>query len=97
MGTEEATIFLGNEYDDALRDAIHTVLVRSAAVGIDKLWGVGGSQEIETLVVWLGIDSITIEAETFVGLTIAGPKAIVEDIARQVRQILRASDSARQR
>ncbi|AZG14876.1 hypothetical protein [Cupriavidus pauculus] len=96
MGTEEATIILGNEYDDALRDAIHTVLVRNGAVGIDKLWGVGGSQEIENLVVRLGIDLITIEAETFVGLTIAGPKAIVEDIARQVGQI-HSSDCTRER
>jgi hypothetical protein len=89
MGKETATIILGDEYDDALRDALRAVLVRNGAVGIDKSWGVGGSQEIEALVIRLGSDLITIEAETFVGLTVAGPKAVVEDIALQVRQQLR--------
>ena len=89
MSKEIATIILGDEYDDTIRDALRTVLVRSGAVGIDKIWAVGGSQEIETLVIRLGSDLITIEAETFIGLTVTGPKAVVEDIALLVRQQLR--------
>ncbi|MCY1498256.1 hypothetical protein D9M68_322400 [compost metagenome] len=88
MSEETATIILGDEYDDALRDALLAVLVRNGAVGIDKSWGVGGSQEVEVLVISLGGDLITIEAETFVGLTVSGSKAIVEDIALQVRRQL---------
>ncbi|MCY1279420.1 hypothetical protein D9M70_281740 [compost metagenome] len=88
MSEETATIILGDEYDDALRDALLAVLVRNGAVGIDKTWGVGGSQEVEVLVISLGGDLITIEAETFVGLTVSGSKAIVEDIALQVRRQL---------
>lgn len=89
MGKETATIILGDEYDNALRDALRAVLVRSGAVGIDKYWGIGGSQEIEALVIRVRGDLITIEAETFVGLSLTGPKAVVEDIALQVRQQLR--------
>lgn len=92
MSKELATITLGDEYDEVTRDALRTVLVRNGAVGIDKSWGVGGSQEIETLIVRLGSDLITVEAETFVGLTIVGPKAVVEDVARQVRQQLKKSN-----
>jgi len=90
MGKETATIILGDEYDDALRDALCAVLVRSGAIDIDKSWGLGGSQEVESMVIRLGCDSITIEAETFVGLSITGPKALVEDIALRVRQQLMA-------
>ncbi|MDQ1761375.1 hypothetical protein RAS14_16535, partial [Achromobacter aegrifaciens] len=61
-------IILGDEYDDALRDALRIVLVKRGAVGVDKTWGVGGSQEIDALVVRLGSDLITVEAETFVDL-----------------------------
>lgn len=89
MSKEIATIILGDEYDDTIRDALLAVLVRSGAVGIDKTWAVGGSQEIETMVIKLGGDVITIEAETFVGLTVTGPKAVVEAIALLVKQQLR--------
>lgn len=89
MGKETATIILGDEYNNALRDALRAALVRSSAVGIDKAWGVGGSQEVETLVVRVGSSLIMIEAETFVGLTVTGPRAVVEDIALQVRQQLK--------
>lgn len=82
-------IILGDEYDDVLRDALRIVLVKSGAVDVDKTWGVGGSQEIEALVVRLGSDLITVEAETFVGLTVSGPSEIVKDIALKVRMQLR--------
>lgn len=89
MSKETAKIILGDEYDDVVRDALRTVLVRSGAVGIDETWGIGGSQEIEVLVIRIGSDLVTIEAETFIGLTVTGPKAVVEDIALLVRQQLR--------
>ncbi|HFL6174921.1 hypothetical protein [Pseudomonas aeruginosa] len=89
MSKETEKIILGDEYDDALRDALRAVLISSGAVGVDKIWGVGGSQEIESLVVRIGSDLITIEAETFIGLTVSGSKVVVEDIAFQVRRQLR--------
>ncbi|MGF0237461.1 hypothetical protein ACQR3P_01060 [Rhodococcus sp. IEGM1300] len=88
MSNETVTIILGDEYDDALRDALCAVLVRIGAVRIDKSWGIGGSQEVEALIVRVGNALVAIEAETFVGLTVAGPKAVVEDIALQVRRQL---------
>ena len=93
MNTEKTTIILGDEYDDALRDALLTVLKRNQAVGIDKSWEVAGSQQLELFKVNLRGDSITIESETYVGLTISGPRAAVEEIAGEVRAELKSSPS----
>lgn len=84
MSKEQKTINLGDEFDDALRDMLRIVLLKNQAVGVDKLWGVGGSQEIEVLQVRLGDELVTIESETYIGLTISGEKSLVEKIAKEV-------------
>ena len=94
MDIEQTKIILGDEYDDDLRDALRVVLLNNGAVGLDKSWGVGGSQEIETLQVKLGNDLITIESETFVGLTIKGPKLVAENLAQQVHDQGQKSQSS---
>jgi hypothetical protein len=88
-------IVLGDEYDDALRDALRAVLIRNGAVGLDKSWAVFGSQEIEDLQVQLGDERLEIEAETFVGLSIFGRQMTVEKIASQVRKQLIGNLKAR--
>jgi hypothetical protein len=88
VSKELETIVLGDEHDDALRDALRIVLVSCGAVGVDASWAVGGSQEVETIQIKLGSDLVTIESETFVGLTISGPKLVIDDIAKQVRRQL---------
>jgi hypothetical protein len=85
MNNEQTTINLGDEYDDVLRDVLRSVLLENQATGIDKSWGIGGSQEIEILKVRLGDDLVTVEAETYIGLTISGPKLTVEKLAEEVR------------
>ncbi|KRP57958.1 hypothetical protein [Pseudomonas trivialis] len=88
MTDEFASIVLGDEYDAVLRNALHIVLFRLGAVGIDKSWAVGGSQEIKVAEVELMGGKVKIESETFVGLTIFGPQFIVDEIADKVRQEL---------
>ncbi|WP_339489672.1 hypothetical protein [Pseudomonas sp. EL_65y_Pfl2_R95] len=88
MTDEFASIVLGDEYDAVLRNALHIVLFRLGAVGIDKSWAVGGSQEIEVAEVELMGGKVKIESETFVGLTIFGPEFIIDEIADKVRQEL---------
>ncbi len=78
------TIILGDEYDQKLRDALSTVLRNKVAIGVEKSWGLAGSQEIETINIRLGNDHITIESETFIGLSITGPEHIVENLSREV-------------
>lgn len=89
MNEDSTTVILGDEYDDAVRNALRVVLLREGAVGVDKSWAIGGSQEIEALQVKFGSSLLTIESETFVGLTISGPKFLVDDIVERVRRELR--------
>ena len=88
MSKELKTIVLGEEHDDALRCALRLVLVNNGATGIDASWGVGGSQEIEKIQVRFGSDLITIESETYIGLTISGPQLAIDDVASQVHRQL---------
>lgn len=88
MAEEQVSIILGDEYDDELRDALRAVLIENGAVDIDRAWGVGGSQEIEILQVMLGTNQITVEAETFIGLTVSGPKLVIDRVNSQVRDKL---------
>ncbi|QDQ26690.1 hypothetical protein FNU76_10125 [Chitinimonas arctica] len=91
MSIEQTTINLGDEYDNALRDALRAVLLNNKAMGVDTSWGIGGSQEIAMSKVRLGDGLITIESETYIGLTISGPKQIVEKLAEEVRKELNPS------
>ena len=85
---EKTNIILGDEYDDKLRDALMLTLKEEGAIPVDKSWAVAGSQEIEFLEVSLDSESVTIEAETYIGLSITGPQNIVERIAEKTRNRL---------
>lgn len=88
MNAHRKTINLGDEYDEKLREALRTVLVKKGAICNDKSWGVGGSQEIERIEVKLGEETVMVESETFIGLTITGLDEIVECLAQEVREQL---------
>ncbi|WP_447982767.1 hypothetical protein [Achromobacter kerstersii] len=81
MNDDIWSVVVGNEFDDTLRDSIRIVLDRIGAVCVDKSWGLGGSQEYEKLVFNVGGEQITIESETYIGITISGPRFLVEKIA----------------
>lgn len=88
MANDVRTIVLGDEYDETLKAALKAVLQKSGAIGLENSWSVGGSQELESVKVKIGNDVITIESETFVGLTVSGPNEIVEALAQRVRAYL---------
>lgn len=87
MIEEQVSIILGDEYDNTLRENLRTVLIRNGATTNESSWNVGGSQEIESLHIELEGRKITIEAETFVGLSISGPKSIIERIAYEIKEL----------
>ena len=87
MTPEHVKIRLGDEFDDALRDAVRTTLAEKGAVLTGKSWGVGGSQEIESLEAMVGGERVLIEAETYVGLTMSGAKTIVERLVEAIRAL----------
>jgi hypothetical protein len=88
MTSQPMTIRLGDEFDDALRDAVRTALVDMAVVPGEVSWGVGGSQEIETLQAVIDGERVIIEAETYAGLTVMGAEMTVRRVAAAVRAVL---------
>lgn len=79
---------LGDELDEQLSTALSAVLRRIGAIGGEPVWGVAGSQEIHSQVIMISGASITIESETFAGVTVTGPDALVDEIATLVKQQL---------
>jgi hypothetical protein len=74
-------LILGDEYDDDLR---HTLMAELAALGATiegHQWGLGGSQIIQTTKLRLGKDSLVVQSETYVGLSLSGPARIVDRVA----------------
>lgn len=74
-------LVLGDEYDDALRLALMDCLTELGADIAARQWGLGGSQIIDTTKISLGKDLLVVEAETYVGLSIAGEARIVDRVA----------------
>ena len=84
-GSNQKTLMLGTEYDDALRDAIRGVMRRLGAKKLSHNWVVVGSQEIETLEVLVGTDRVVVEAETYIGLSVCGPIEVVDRLQSMIK------------
>lgn len=83
------TKVLGSEHDRAVTKALQRVLRDMGAENVSRDWGVVGSQELATLKVTLNGQPLTIEAETYVGLSVTGEAQTVETIAARVDEIVR--------
>ena len=79
------TVVLGDEYDDALRRRTFVVLRRLGAEIAGGDWALAGSQEVETVRVRLNGAELTVEAETYVGLSLTGPADVEDGVAAAVR------------
>lgn len=82
------TLKLGEEFDEAARQALHQVLLDLNASMVDEKWGIGGSQEIETVTVRIEERELLVEAETYIGLTITGDDDLVTVVANLVSEKL---------
>ncbi len=77
-------IVLGDEYDDALFARLATEIAALGGVITDKEWTLGGSQEVTVFQIALPDGNIEAVAETYIGLSLRGPTALVEQLARRV-------------
>ena len=84
------TIRLGDEYDQRLRRALAEALQDMRGLPGEKSFGVGGSQEVDRMEVAIAGRRVTIEAETYMGLSVTGEEAIVEELARRVGERMSA-------
>ena len=80
------TVILGPEYDQHLRATVMKVMRQLGASVESRDWSVAGSQEVETVQARLARQEITIEAETYIGLSITGDENTINEISRRVRQ-----------
>jgi hypothetical protein len=78
-------IELGPEWDDVLLSKLHIAVKRAGGTMKELSWGVGGSQEVTTYRIQLPGGSIEVTAETYMGLIIRGPSALVQQIAAAVK------------
>ncbi len=78
-------IILGPEHDRELPMKLRSVLKNLGGVKLSQDWGVGGSQEITTWVFQIGDQQVTVGTETYMGLSIRGPRELVERIGMMVR------------
>lgn len=85
------TLVLGDEYDQQLRAALVQVMLQLGAVLENRNWVVSGSQEVETFLWQLAGQDITVEAETYMGLSISGDENTINDIAQRVSQAVQAA------
>ncbi len=83
MAEQHSTV-LGDEYDDALRGALLMILLEMGADLTDKSWSLGGSQVLEIIDFQLDGTLLRIEAETYMGLSITGPRSTVAEIERRL-------------
>jgi hypothetical protein len=79
-------VILGPEYDDRLRECLVSVLQELGARTASSSWGLGGSQELQEIQAVIGNEIITIESETYVGLSIQGNPDLIHRIANSIRQ-----------
>ena len=71
--------------DETDRQAIKAAKWALREVGASRhsgSWGVGGSQEVASEAWQHGSDILILEAETYIGLTLSGPEALVKRVAQ---------------
>lgn len=88
---ESKTVCLGAEYNHVLRDTLVTVLRDLGGRSSNHDWGLGGSQEIESLLVEIDGQTLVITSETYVGLSLTGPNNLVDEVRRLVEAKLQDS------
>jgi acetolactate synthase small subunit len=78
------TVILGAEFDQDLRQRVMDAMRELGASVTSGNRAVAGSQEIETLVVDLHGHAITVEAETYIGLSVTGEESKVDEILQRI-------------
>ena len=79
-------LLLGDEYDDALFARLCNAVERLGGSIKDREWVLGGSQEVATFEIELPDGRLQAIAETYVGLSLNGPEALVARVADETQK-----------
>jgi hypothetical protein len=77
-------LVLGNEYDDAVFQRLREAVARLGGTIKDRDWALGGSQEVTTFDIELPDGKLEAISETYMGLSLCGPEALVARVAREI-------------
>lgn len=83
----DVTKILGSEHDIDLTNAALQALGEHGADEVSRNWAVAGSQEISRALFSLNGSPLTLEAETYVGLSLTGERSIVDAVSARVAEI----------
>lgn len=89
----QKTVILGSEYNENVWQALKSVLKELGATPQDSSWGVGGSQELTSIKVSIAGKSIEVSSETYVGISISGDSALIDQIGSTVASRLWANSN----
>lgn len=81
---DSKTIAIGPELDPSLRQTLRDVLDGMGAEGPEGWWTVSGAADDDAVEVTVKGETLTIEAPTYVGLTVSGESSLVEEVAAMV-------------
>ena len=70
--------------DKATRKRLKAALRKAGAHRAGHWWGLGGSQEITRWTYLVNDAHLTVEAETYIGLTLSGEEAAVAAVTRHL-------------
>jgi len=78
-----------DESDQRAIEAVHWALRKVGARRRGGSWGVGGSQEVITEKWQRWLATLTLKAETYIGLSLSGPDRLVNQVAQLAADRLR--------
>ena len=80
----KTSITIGNEYDKELILVLSKVLQDLNAIKIDENTGLAGSQDLYLFTFDINGDILTIEIETYIGISLIGSKDLIEEIKNRI-------------
>lgn len=85
------TVILGAEYEKIVWDTLKGVLKELGGTVHDSNWGIGGSQELTSVDVIVSGQIISVESETYIGISVSGDSGLVDQIQKAVTSRLAAN------
>jgi hypothetical protein len=83
MWGPKVSVGLGDDNDE-LRDQLDRAFRSLHARRVGHGWGVGGSQEVEWWKYRLNFQTLVVEAETYVGLSLIGSRDAVQKVINRL-------------
>lgn len=77
-------LWLGSETDDALIERIRGAVHSLNGTFSEPEWVMGGSQKIATYTISLPSGDLTLESETYIGITLRGADALISALTKIV-------------